>query len=59
MNVYPSGFDLRDVFGANDAAGARLVLDDHGLADLLGEHLGDGARAVVGYAARRERHDDR
>ena len=43
---------------ADGAAGARLVVDDHRLAERLGERLGDGARHDVARAAGREGDDD-
>ena len=43
---------------AERAAGAGAVLDHHGLAERLGELLADEARADIGDAAGRERHDD-
>ncbi len=52
------GLGLGDVFRADDGAGAGLVLDDHGAAELLGHLLRERARDDVGAAAGRERHDD-
>src|ERR1700694_3199168 len=43
---------------ADIAAGAGLVLDEELLAELLAELLSEQARHDVGWAARRERHDD-
>ena len=40
-----------------NAAGARLVLDDEVLAQILLQSLGDETRRDVGYAARPERQD--
>ena len=51
------GRGLRDRLRADVAARARPVLDDHRLAEARAERLGHHARAVVGDAARRERHD--
>ena len=46
-----------DVFRRNDAAGARLVLDDHRLPELFAEGLGNHARALVADAAGRKADD--
>jgi hypothetical protein len=48
-----------DERGADGAGGARLVVDDPGAAQLLGQLLRQHARDGVGGAARRERHDQR
>ena len=44
--------------GTEVAAGARAVLDDHGLAPLRAELLGQQARQSVAAAAGLERDDD-
>jgi hypothetical protein len=46
----------RNVVRRHDAAGARLVLDHHLLAEVLGDLRRDGARHQVGDAARTEGH---
>ncbi len=43
--------------GADDAARTGAVVDDDGLAELLGEPHGDGTGHHVGDAARRKGHD--
>src|SRR5262249_9441921 len=43
---------------AEIATGARLVLDDHRLAERAAQFVGDHPRLRVGAAAGRERHDD-
>ncbi len=48
------GRALGDLGMGEVAAGARLVVHDHGLADVLAELLGDHARGDVGRAAGRE-----
>jgi hypothetical protein len=53
-SVYPSRRRLRDEVGADDAVGARLVVDDHRLADLLGQLVRDDAADLVRRAACRE-----
>ena len=45
-------------FGAEISAGARPVVDQHGLAEARRHLLGDEPRGEVGPAARRERHDE-
>ena len=52
------GFRLGDDLGADDGAAARLVLDDHRLAQQSGELLGDDAGGGVGRSARRIGHDE-
>ena len=47
-----------DVIDADRRGGTGPVLDDHVLAECLGEALSDDAGGEVGAAARRERHDD-
>ena len=47
-----------DDFGADDAIGARTIVDHYRLTDLLGEFLSRRARQHIAGAARRERHDD-
>src|SRR5262249_16267496 len=49
---------LGDHVGAEDGAGAALVLDDDGLAQALARLLGDNARHAIGPAARRVRHHE-
>ena len=49
---------LRDELGADDAAGAALVLDDEALLHLVGELLRDETAERIGGAARTEGHDD-
>ena len=51
------GRRLRHQLGADDAAGAGLVLDDELLAEPLAELRADDARQDVVEPARRERHD--
>ena len=51
------GFRLCHVLGADDRAGARLVLDHHGLSYALGDAFGRRARDEVVRTAGRERHD--
>jgi hypothetical protein len=46
------------VFGAEVLRRARAVLDDDGLAELLGETLAEHARHQVAVGARRQRDDD-
>ena len=53
------GRRLRHHVGADRAAGARPVLDHHGLAELLSDLLHHDARDDVARAARAERHDRR
>ena len=48
----------RDDAGADRAAGAAAVFDDHRLAEGLAELLVDHARGEIGAAARRETGDD-
>ena len=48
---------LDRVVGAQVAAGASLVLDDHGLLQTLSEFVADQPGQHVGRAARRVRHD--
>jgi hypothetical protein len=50
------GRGLRGLLRADVAARARTVLDHHLLPEAQAERLGHHARAVVGDAARRERH---
>ncbi|KAG1250832.1 hypothetical protein G6F68_012596 [Rhizopus microsporus] len=45
--------------GADAAAGAGAVFDDHGLPGLFAQVLGERTRGQVGCAAGRGRHDDR
>ena len=52
------GRGLRDLGGAESAAGAADVLHHDLLAEHLRHRLGDEAGHGVGGAARRERHDD-
>jgi len=52
------GRGLRHLLGADVAARAGAVLDDHLLAEADAERLGHHARAVVGDAAGGERHHD-
>ena len=52
------GLGRRDVGGAERAAGARPVLDDHRLAPALRQPVGQDARDHVGPAGRRRRDDD-
>jgi hypothetical protein len=47
-----------DVIGADDAAGTGPVLDQHGMADAIGEPLRQDARGEIDTAARGERDDD-
>ena len=47
-----------DIGGAERAAGAGSVLDDHRLAPALLQLVGDDARREIGPAARRRRDDD-
>jgi len=42
---------FRHVVGCHYGAGARLVLDDHGLDEVLGQFLGEDARNDVVAAA--------
>ena len=49
----------RHVLVGDVAAGAGLVLDDHRLAERLGQRVADDARRGVDHAARRVRHDQR
>jgi hypothetical protein len=44
--------------GAEGAAGAADILDDHLLTERLGHGFGDQPRDRVGRPAGRERHDD-
>ncbi|MCY1244443.1 hypothetical protein D9M72_575160 [compost metagenome] len=48
---------LGDIVSADGGAGAGTVLDDHRLAEALGELVAQRACEYVGGAARRERHD--
>ena len=48
-----------DGIGADLPGRAALVLDHHRLAPARGQALGDDARAGIGAAAGRERHDQR
>ncbi len=48
---------VRDFLHRNIAGAARLVVDDHLLAEVLAHLLGDGARDDLGGSARRERDD--
>jgi hypothetical protein len=48
---------LGDDVGADDGVGARLVFEDDGLAERVGDFLADQAGHQVGVAARRVGHD--
>ncbi len=52
------GIGLGDDFGADIAAGAGVVLDDHRLPPFARQPIGDDARHDVGGAAGRKRHHD-
>ena len=52
------GLGVLDLHGADRARGAALVVDDHGLAELLGQLVGEHAADDVGRPAGRERHDE-
>jgi hypothetical protein len=52
------GRRLRDRVHRDVAAGARLVVDHHGLAAARRQEGAENARAQIGDAARRGRHDD-
>ena len=51
------GRRFRDRVGGERAAGAGAVLDDHRLAELVGELAAEQPRQHVDRAAGRERHD--
>ena len=52
------GRGLGDGVGADVAAGARLVIDDEGLTELLLQMVGDHPGDHVGRRTGAERHDD-
>jgi hypothetical protein len=54
----PSFRRFRDEVGADDASGARLVLDDHRRVEPLAERARDRAGNDVVASSCRERHDD-
>ncbi len=52
------GLHMGRLLRADDAAGARLVLDEELLLESLGQLFGDDAAKGIGAAARREGRDD-
>ena len=52
------GFGVLDLDGADRARRTALVVDDHGLAELVGQLVGEHAADDVGGATGRERHDE-
>jgi hypothetical protein len=52
------GLGVLDLHGADRARGTALVVDDHGLTELMGQFVGEHAADDVGRSAGRERHDE-
>jgi hypothetical protein len=51
------GGRLQDGLGRNDGAGARAVLDHHGVAEFLSHGSADQPRKAIHRATRRVAHD--